>query len=78
MTGENQSPAGGRTAADKGRDPVHLPRLLSTAVPRLCTAFALLALIAAPIVPPAAAGEPGSVPFLQVRIDRVTPEVVTT
>ncbi len=25
-----------------------------------------------------AAGEPGAVPFLQVRIDRVTPEVVTT
>ena len=38
-----------------------------------------LILIAAPAVPPpAAAGEPGSVPFLQVRIDRVTPEVVTT
>jgi hypothetical protein len=57
---------------------VHLPRLLSTAVPRLCIALALLALIAAPIVPPAAAGEPGSVPFLQVRIDRVAPDVVTT
>jgi hypothetical protein len=57
---------------------VQLPRLLSAAVPRLCTAIALLALIVAPIVPPAAAGEPGSVPFLQVRIDRVTPDVVTT
>jgi hypothetical protein len=39
----------------------------------------VLILIAAPAaVPNAAAGEPGSVPFLQVRIDRVTPEVVTT
>src|SRR6202022_4368396 len=40
---------------------------------------ALLILIAAPAAAPhAAAGEPGAVPFLQVRIDRVTPEVVTT
>ena len=49
---------------------------------RLLAAVALLTLIAAPIsgpaIPRAAAGEPGSVPFLQVRIDRVTPEVVTT
>jgi Family of unknown function (DUF6049) len=57
---------------------VLLPRLLTAAVPRICGAIALLTLIAAPIAPPAAAGEPGSVPFLQVRIDRVTPEVVTT
>ncbi len=47
-------------------------------LPRLLAAIALLTLIAAPVTPPAAAGEPGSVPFLQVRIDRVTPEVVTT
>ena len=48
-------------------------------LPRLVAVLALLILIAAPaVVPPAAAGEPGSVPFLQVRIDRVTPEVVTT
>jgi hypothetical protein len=49
---------------------------------RLFAVVALLTLIAAPIggpaVPHAAAGEPGAVPFLQVRIDRVTPEVVTT
>jgi hypothetical protein len=46
---------------------------------RLLAAIAVLILIAAPAaVPNAAAGEPGSVPFLQVRIDRVTPEVVTT
>jgi hypothetical protein len=50
-----------------------------TVLPRLLAVLALLTLIAAPAVSPhAAAGEPGSVPFLQVRIDRVTPEVVTT
>jgi hypothetical protein len=46
---------------------------------RVLAALALLVLLAAPAaVPDAAAGEPGAVPFLQVRIDRVTPEVVTT
>jgi hypothetical protein len=49
---------------------------------RLFAALALLMLIAAPTgilgAPHAVAGEPGAVPFLQVRIDRVTPEVVTT
>jgi hypothetical protein len=48
-------------------------------LPRLLAVLALLILIATPAVSPhAAAGEPGSVPFLQVRIDRVTPEVMTT
>ena len=85
--------AGGRTAADKGRDArrghwgyshsklgTH-PRLRGppAAGPRLLAVLALLILTAAPAVAPhAAAGEPRSVPFLQVRIDRVTPEVVTT
>ena len=57
-----------------------VPRMLAhAAVPRLLAAIALLTLIAAPAaLPRAAAGEPGSTPFLQVRIDRVTPEVVTT
>jgi hypothetical protein len=55
-----------------------VPRMRRRAVPRMLAAIALLALIAVPVTPPAAAGEPGSVPFLQVRIDRVTPEVVTT
>jgi len=47
---------------------------------RLLAALALPLLFIAASVggPHAAAGEPGSVPFLQVRIDRVTPEVVTT
>jgi Family of unknown function (DUF6049) len=56
-----------------------VPRMHRRAVQRLLAAIALLMLlIAAPAVPPAAAGEPGAVPFLQVRIDRITPEVVTT
>lgn len=57
-----------------------MPRIRTRVVlARLFTVVALLTLIAGPAVAPhAAAGEPGSVPFLQVRIDRVTPEVVTT
>jgi hypothetical protein len=47
--------------------------------PRLLLAIGLLALFVLPMaLPRAAAGEPGSTPFLSVRIDRVTPEVVTT
>ncbi|WP_123027539.1 DUF6049 family protein [Mycolicibacterium stellerae] len=50
-----------------------------TVLPRLFAVLALVVLIAAPAVSPhAAAGEPGSMPFLQVRIERVTPEVMTT
>jgi hypothetical protein len=46
---------------------------------RLFAAIALLLLIAAQVgSPKAAAGDPGSVPFLHVRIDRVTPQIVTT
>ncbi|WP_297847099.1 hypothetical protein [Mycobacterium sp.] len=37
-----------------------------------------LAVLAGPVVPPAAAGEPGVTPFVRVRIDQVTPDVVTT
>jgi uncharacterized protein DUF6049 len=57
-----------------------VPRVRAPAVlARLLAALALLTLFAAPAAAPnAAAGEPGAVPFLQVRIDRVTPEVVTT
>lgn len=56
------------------------PRLrASAALLRLLAALTLLALSALPVaVPRAAAGQPGSTPFLQVRIDRVTPDVVTT
>src|SRR4051812_23732676 len=46
---------------------------------RLLAAVALVTLIAVPIVTPrAAAGEPGSGSFLQVSIERVTPDVVST
>ena len=46
---------------------------------RLLVAIGLLALFVVPFaLPRAAAGEPGSTPFLTVRIDRVTPDVVTT
>ena len=37
-----------------------------------------LAVLTGPVVPPAAAGEPGTTPFVTVRIDQVTPDVVTT
>ncbi|WP_319452913.1 MULTISPECIES: DUF6049 family protein [unclassified Mycobacterium] len=51
-----------------------LPTLL-----RFLAAVALVTLIAAPaIAPRAAAGEPGSGSFLSIRIDSVTPEVVST
>ncbi|MGH3634235.1 MAG: hypothetical protein ACRDTS_09100, partial [Mycobacterium sp.] len=36
------------------------------------------AVLTLPSVPRAVAGEPGTTPFLQVRIDQVTPDVVTT
>ena len=46
---------------------------------RLLAAIALVTLIAIPVVAPrTAAGEPGSGSFLKLRIDRVTPEVVST
>jgi len=46
---------------------------------RLLVAIGLLALFVVPFaLPRAAAGEPGSTPFLTVRVDRVTPDVVTT
>jgi hypothetical protein len=45
---------------------------------RLVVAIGLLALFVVPFAIPRAAGEPGSTPFISVRVDRVTPEVVTT
>lgn len=50
-----------------------------TIAARLLAAIGLFALCIIPMaMPRAAAGEPGSTPFLEVRIDRVTPDVVTT
>lgn len=51
----------------------------AAALPRALAALILLALSALPVVVPGnAAAEPGATPFLQVRIDRVSPDVVTT
>ena len=50
-----------------------------TALLRLLAAAGLVTLIVVPaVVPRAAAGEPGARPFLQLHIDRVNPETVTT
>lgn len=48
------------------------------AVIGVVAAFAVLTGAIAPLLPPAAAGEPGVTPFVRVRIDQVTPDVVTT
>jgi hypothetical protein len=54
-------------------------RAVSTAWSRLLAVAAVLTLIAAPaLLPRAAAGAPGSTPFLELHIDRVTPDVVST
>ncbi|MCV7420663.1 hypothetical protein H7K45_08945 [Mycobacterium yunnanensis] len=46
---------------------------------RLLAVFAFMALIVVPaVVPRAAAGEPGDRPFLQLHIDTITPDAVTT
>ena len=54
-------------------------RMSPGATARLLLAIALLALFAVPMaIPRAAAGEPGSTPFLHVHVEAVTPAVVTT
>jgi hypothetical protein len=54
-------------------------RLRRTAVLRLAAVAAILAVLTlANAAPRVAAGEPGTTPFVQVRIDQVTPAVVTT
>ncbi|KUI11869.1 hypothetical protein AU192_07060 [Mycobacterium lehmannii] len=53
--------------------------MTAAALPRALAALIVLALSALPLVlPPAAAAQSDSTPFLQVRVDRVTPDVVTT
>src|SRR3984957_17716514 len=52
------------------------PRLRRAALLRLLAAVGILA--AGAVLPTAAAGEPGATPFVQVRIDQVTPQVATT
>ena len=62
---------------------VTMPRLRQAAVVRLAVVVGILtglgAALTLPIAAPrAAAGEPGATPFVQVRIDQVTPQTVTT
>lgn len=53
--------------------------MTGAALVRLAAVAGILAVLAAVCaVPHAAAGEPGAVPFVQLRIDQVTPGVVTT
>ncbi|WP_445167818.1 DUF6049 family protein [Mycolicibacterium sp. Dal123E01] len=47
-------------------------------LPRILVILGVLALLAMPTIAPAATGEPGSAPFLQVRVDSVTPDLITT
>ena len=54
-------------------------RLAWSAGSRLLAAIALVTMIAMPAaVPRAAAGEPGARPFLQIHLDQITPDTVTT
>lgn len=55
-----------------------LSGLTSTALLRVLAVTALLLLLTAPVTPHSSAGEPGGTTFLQLRIDHVTPDVVTT
>ncbi len=48
------------------------------AVVGIVAGFAVLTGAYGPLVPRAAAGEPAATPFVRVRIDQVTPDVVTT
>ncbi|HWF27555.1 MAG TPA: hypothetical protein VG327_04100 [Mycobacterium sp.] len=59
------------------------PRLRWAGLLRLAAVVGIVAgfavVLTAPVIAPrAAAGEPGSTPFVRVRIDQVTPDVVTT
>ncbi len=54
------------------------PRLRRGVLWRLLTVIGILAGTAVGVVPTAAAGEPGANPFVQIRIDSVTPQVATT
>ncbi|KUI22225.1 hypothetical protein AU193_18405 [Mycobacterium sp. GA-1285] len=53
--------------------------MTAAALPRALAALIVLALSALlVVVPQTAAGQPGSTPFIKIRVDRVTPDVVTT
>ncbi|WP_428339812.1 hypothetical protein [Mycobacterium sp.] len=54
------------------------PRLRRGALSHLLAVVGILAGLCVGVIPTAAAGEPGAMPFVEVRIDQVTPQVVTT
>jgi hypothetical protein len=55
------------------------PRLSRAAASCLAVVAGILALLIVPTAAPrAAAGDPGTTPFVQIRVDQVTPDVVTT
>ncbi|ORA85320.1 hypothetical protein K3U93_24555 [Mycobacterium malmoense] len=57
------------------------PRLRRAGLLRLAAVVGIVAgfaVLTGPAVPRVAAGEPGSTPFVRIRIDQVTPDVVTT
>ncbi|OBG97292.1 hypothetical protein A5697_19150 [Mycobacterium sp. E3251] len=54
------------------------PRLCLLRLAAVIGIVAGFAMLTAPVMPRAAAGEPGVTPFVRVRIDQVTPDVVTT
>ena len=72
----------GRHSLARVSDAVAAPRLRWAAAYRLAAVVAILmgftGAFALPAAPTAAAGEPGATPFVQVRIDQVTPQTVTT
>ncbi|OBF57277.1 hypothetical protein A5756_09900 [Mycobacterium sp. 852002-53434_SCH5985345] len=54
------------------------PRLCLLRLAAVIGIVAGFAMLTAPVMPRAGAGEPGVTPFVRVRIDQVTPDVVTT
>ncbi|WP_077078549.1 DUF6049 family protein [Mycobacterium numidiamassiliense] len=55
------------------------PRICWAGFVRIAVVVGFAVVLAGPVaIPRAAAGEPGTTPFVRVRIDQVTPDVVTT
>ena len=79
---QNEAMKWGHHSLARASDAVAAPRLRWAAVWRLVVVVAFLmdftGVFALPVAPRAAAGEPGATPFVQVRIDQVTPQTVTT
>jgi hypothetical protein len=83
---QNEAMKRGRHSLARASDAVAATRLRWAAAWRLAAVVAILTgftgVFALPaitaVTPRAAAGEPGATPFVQVRIDQVTPQTVTT